>query len=133
MKTLLLIILFTIAAQQADGQLLKKQIRRESQAVAAYTANLAQDNTGVVVSSMVQLMAWVQRHPNAKTDAVYGELAKLMHDPDMEVRERAYLTLSALADRRMLVALPAITEENAGQTFQQIAKALGFRNHIVLM
>jgi hypothetical protein len=56
-----------------------------------------------------------------------------MRDPDVEIRERAYLTLSAIADRRMLAALPSITEENAGQTFQTIAKALGFRNHIVLM
>lgn len=126
MKTLLSFLAFSLIIQVDGIQAQRKQTSVEK-AVANYTANLQNDNHGAVFSSMIQLMAFTKKHPEAKLEASYAALVRLMHSGSADVREYAFLTLSALLDKRMLFSMERISDEYAPEVFGEIAYALGYR------
>lgn len=129
MKTLLFTLAFVlitslhVSAQEKQPDPLKK-------AVANYTANLRHSNSGVVRSSMIQMLAFSKRNPTVDAENFYTELTHVILLGEKHLRTEAYLTLRALTDRNLLESLPAITEENADEVFSTIESSVK-NNYIV--
>jgi hypothetical protein len=131
MKTLLFVLFIAAVIQQPAAA--KPHTPAEKRMLQAYAQNLNEENTGVVVSSMIHMMAYVKKHPETRVESWFAGLAKLMRDPSPAIQERAYLTLSALADRRILLEIKQVDDEHAEAVFVFIAKKIEHRKTVAAL